>query len=131
MATTSPMRVGQADIFAGQDDQAAQDEARVLAGVQHLRQPVQGGVGVGAAHRLDEGGDGVVMGVAVFVVQHGPALDRFLGDIQGDVDDAVRVGRGAFHRQLQGVEGVAGVAAGHVDQVLRGRPRRCWIWRLP
>ncbi len=74
--------VTQADIFTGQDDQAAQDEARVFAGIEHLRQPVQGGIGVGAAHRLDEGRDGVVVGVAIFVIQHCPALDRLLGHLR-------------------------------------------------
>src|SRR5579871_5322326 len=41
--------VGVADVFGGQDDQAAGDKLDVLSGQQHLGQPVEGGVGVGAA----------------------------------------------------------------------------------
>ena len=36
------------------------------------------------------------------------------------MDDAALIGRGGFDGQLEGVEGVAGVAAGDVDQVLDG-----------
>ncbi len=115
-----PHRVGQADILPGQDDQAAQDEARVFPGVQHFRQPVQGGVRVGAAHRFDEGADRVVMGIPILVVQHRPALDRFLGHLHGDMDHAVRIRGGGFHRQFEGVQGIAGIPAGHVDQVCAG-----------
>jgi hypothetical protein len=53
--------------------------------VQHFRQPVERGVGIGAADRLDEGGDGVVVGVAVGVVDDGLALDGFFGG--GEVDE--------------------------------------------
>ncbi len=50
-------RVGHADVLAGEDDEAAGDEAGVLAGLEHAGQPVEGGVGVGAADALDERGD--------------------------------------------------------------------------
>ena len=58
------LRVGLADVLAGQDDQAADDEAGVLAGLEHAGQPVEAGVGVGAPDALDEGGDHVVVLVA-------------------------------------------------------------------
>ena len=47
------------------------DEPRVLAALQHPRQPVDRRIGVAAAHALDEGGDGVVVGVAGAVVDDG------------------------------------------------------------
>ena len=70
------LRVGQADVFGGQDDDAAGDKHRVLAGLKHACEPVNGGVGVGAADGLDEGGDGVEVGVAALVVGQGSLGDR-------------------------------------------------------
>ena len=49
-------RVGVADVLGREHDHAARDEARVLARLEHRREVVDGGVGVAAAHRLDEGG---------------------------------------------------------------------------
>ena len=48
------LRIGVADVLAGEDHHPARDEARVLAGLEHARQPVERGVGVAAAHGLDE-----------------------------------------------------------------------------
>ena len=96
-------RVGQTDVFACQDDQAAQDEARVFARIEHLGQPVERCIRVAAAHGLDEGRDGVVVRVAVFVVEHGAALDGFLRHIQRDVDDAILVWGRGFDRQFERV----------------------------
>ena len=80
------VRIGQADILAGEDDHAPEDETRLLAGVDHPRHPVERRVGVGAAQALDERADGVVVDVAFLVVEHGAALDGFFGDGAGDVE---------------------------------------------
>ena len=48
-------RVGVADILGGEDDHSADDEERILARLQHPRQPVEGAVGIAAAQALDEG----------------------------------------------------------------------------
>ena len=79
--------VGQADVFAGEDDDAARDETEVFAGVEHFREPVDGAVLVGRAHAFDEGADGVVVGVALFVVDDGFLLNAVFGDGEGEVDD--------------------------------------------
>ena len=42
------LRVGHADVLAGEDHHPAGDEAGILAGLEHPGQPVDGGVGVGA-----------------------------------------------------------------------------------
>ena len=60
------------------------------------------------------------MGVTLFVVEHRPLLDRFLGDGEIDADHTIGVGRGGFDGELQGVEQAAGIAAGHIQQVLAG-----------
>ena len=63
------LRIGHADVLAGEDHHPADDEPGVLAGFEHPAQPVDRGVGVGAAHRLDERADDVVVVVA-------PVADR-------------------------------------------------------
>ena len=85
------LRVGLADVLAGQDDQAAGDEPGVLAGLEHAGQPVEAGVGVGAPDALDERGDDVV--VVVAPVAQGLGAERGLG--VGERDAGGAVGRGA------------------------------------
>ena len=46
--------ISQTDVFTGQNDQAAQDKARIFAGIQHFCQPIKRRVRVAAAYRLDE-----------------------------------------------------------------------------
>ena len=89
------MGIGEADVFAGEDDEASGDEAEVFACVEHFGEPVEGGVGVGAADTFDEGGDGIVVLVAVLVIDHGFFLDTFFGDGVGDVDDSEGIWRGS------------------------------------
>jgi len=66
--------IGEADVLAGEDNDAAGDEHRILAGVDHAHQPVESGIGIGAANALDERADRVVMLVAGPVVEEAPAL---------------------------------------------------------
>ena len=72
------LRVGQPDVFRREDDHSPDDEERVLAGLDHSRQPVERGVGVGAANRLDERRDGVVVEVGLLVVVGAAILQRRL-----------------------------------------------------
>ena len=62
-------RVGVADVLAREDEHAPQDEERVLARLEHAHHPVDRGVRVGAAHRLDERADDVVVLLAGLVVE--------------------------------------------------------------
>src|SRR5574341_100173 len=111
------VRLGQPDILPGQDQQAAHDETRVFPGHDHLRQPEQRRVRVGAAHRLDEGADRVVVLVEALIVMHRPLLDALLGDLQRDVHRAFPIGGRGQDGQFERVEGAAGVAVGDQDQV--------------
>ena len=115
--------VGEADILRGQYQQAPDDEFGVLAGVEHAGQPIEGGVDIGTPHAFDEGGNGIVMGISVTIIQHGPGLDGFLGYLQIEINAAVGCGRGAEDGQLQGIEGVAQIAAGQISQMLQGLGR--------
>ena len=116
-------RVRHADVLRGKDQHAPEQIAWILAGVDHARHPVQGGVRVGAAQALDEGADGVVVGVALLVVQHRAALDRLLGHRPVHAHHSVARRRGRGDRQLQGVEQAARIAVGDVEQVLHGVTR--------
>ena len=58
----------QAHVFAGANKNTAGNKARVLAAFQHTRQPIHGGVRVGAAHGFDKGGNNIVMFVAFFII---------------------------------------------------------------
>ena len=69
-------RVGISDILRCGDDDPPRDERRVLAGGDHRREPVEGCVGIVAAHRLDERGRRLVVLVADAVVFEQPLLRR-------------------------------------------------------
>ena len=74
------LRIGHADVFARADDDPPRDEADVFARVEHLRQPVERRIGIAAAHRFDEGGDRIVVLVAVAIIDHRLFLDALLRD---------------------------------------------------
>jgi hypothetical protein len=71
--------VCKAYILAGRDKHAPEDEAWLLAGIDHPGQPVQRGVGVRAPYAFYEGTGRIVVAIAVPVVQHRPFLYAFLG----------------------------------------------------
>ena len=107
-------RVGHPDVLGGEDHEATRDEPRVLAGLEHPGQPVEPGVGVGAADRLDERGDDVV--VLVLAVPDRARRERGLRERQRDL-----VGAGLHRergRDLERGEEVPTVALGPVDEVL-------------
>lgn len=65
------MAVRQADVLAGGDDDASGDEANVFARVQHLCQPVDGGIGITGADGFDESARRVVVRVAIAIIDYG------------------------------------------------------------
>ena len=73
-------------------------------------QVVHGGVRVGAADGLHEGGQIVIVIVAGFVIAHGRALRDLLCVLHGERDDAVHRPRGGIE-ELDGVERLADIAA--------------------
>ena len=111
-------RVGEPDVLARADHQPAGDEARVLARLDHPGEVVQRGVDVGAADRLDEGADHVVVLVALAVVAHGGLVDGGLGG--REVDGVEPVARGGTGRGLEVGQRPARVAAGQAYEVGAG-----------
>ena len=60
--------ISQADVFRRKAGDSSGDIQRILSGFQHSGQPVDGSVRIGIAHRLVQGGDDVVVFLAVTVV---------------------------------------------------------------
>ncbi len=130
--------IGLADVLHRHAHQPPGDEQWVLPAVEHAGQPVEGGVRIGAAHRLMQGGDQVVVLLAVLVVggaallQHLAQLGRRerLGDPnveqglgQGQQVAAVAVGHGD-HRLARGVVERQGSALMRLGLVQQGLQRR-------
>src|SRR5439155_418888 len=100
------LRVRQSDVLGGGDDQASRHEQRILAGLEHSREPVDGRVGVAASHALDERRDDVVVLVAGAVIKKMSLLQRALDVLERDL-----VGAGQSGRGFESVERHARVAA--------------------
>ncbi len=119
------LRVGVAHVLGGEDDHAAQDEARLLARLQHARHPVDRGVRIGAAHALDERAHDAVVLVAGLVVEQRALLQRLLDVLGADAyrlaspsASAGPVAGGQVGRHLERVEHAARVAARLRDQLV-------------
>ncbi len=78
------VRVGQANVLRGEDDEPASYEQRVLARLEHASHPVDGCVGIAAAHALDQGRHDVVVLVARTVVQQVALLQRVFDVLNRD-----------------------------------------------
>ena len=77
-------RRGKADVFDGHADEAPGDIERVFAGLEHAAQPVKRGVGVGVADGFVQGGDEIVVLLALLVVEEDALLEGFDGDFVGN-----------------------------------------------
>ncbi len=105
--------IGEADVFGGEDDEAAGEETGVFSAGEHFCQPIEGGVGVGAAHAFDEGGNGVVVFVFVGVV----ADLAFGGESAEVVGGDFGVFREAGNDDFEGVEGAAEIAVAEAGEI--------------
>ena len=88
--------------------------------MEHLGQPVKGGIGIAAADAFDEGADRVVVSVVFRVIDDGFALDAFLDDGAGQADGPRFVRFGGQGGKLEGVEATPGVAIANFGQVCCG-----------
>ncbi len=113
-------RVGVADVLGREDEHAPSDELRVLAAVDHAREPVDGGVGIASAHRLDEGADDVVVHVAGLVVGQDPGGARLPHGVECDRSQPVGAGLRPRRRELKRRQCDARIpAGGQCDRGLR------------
>ncbi len=113
------LRVGEADVLHRHAHHAPREVKRRLAAVDHAAEPVKRRVGVGAAHRLVQRADEVVMAVAVLVVERRAALHE--GGKLFRLDGLRAVMRGGEHI-LGEIEHGAAVAVRHADQRPPARP---------
>ncbi len=104
------LRVGHADIFGCGNHEASGNEADVFTAFEHSGEPVEGGVRIRATDALYEGGGGIVVLVAVAVINDGFALDAFFGFVERELDDAFGVGRCGEDSEFQRVEAFTSVA---------------------
>ena len=120
--------IGQADVLGREAHQPPRDVERVLARLQHARQPVEAGVRVGVADRLVQRADEVEVLLARAVVEQRLARERLAHGREVHRRGRPRaVGLGRGHGQLEHVQRGARVAVGgggqEVERVLRdGRP---------
>ena len=101
--------IGKADVFTGRAKDAAAGAGQV-AGFQESGEIVQRGVRVGAAERLHQGREVVIVVIARAVVAHGRDLRELRRVGKRQVDRAVRLPSGG-EEQLDGVGRFAEVAA--------------------
>ena len=78
------LRIGIANILRSLNHNAAGDKLRILPRVDHAREPIDRGIGVAAAHGLDERTDNVIVHVTVFVIRKTAARVGNLHVIDGD-----------------------------------------------
>ena len=102
--------VCETNVFRSTDHQAARDKARVFTGMNHLGEPVERGVGITATYAFDERGNGVVMLIAVGIVNNRLFLDAFLGHRHGHLNDAVFIGWRGEGGDLQRTQRLTGVS---------------------
>ena len=110
------VRIGVADVFAGEDHEPAGEESHVFAPFEHAGEPVDAGVGIAAADAFDQGAGGVVVVVARRIVADGFALDGVGDELAAKPQALGRLGR--QHRHFQRPERPAGIAVGDFGQKL-------------
>ena len=110
-------------VLACKAGHAAGDVEGVFARFQHARQPIDGGVRVGVAHGLVQGGDDVVVFLARLVIEEGLFRGALFEILAGDGDGAVVRDIAVEHRHLEGGERGTRVSVGKdrdgFDEVVR------------
>ena len=115
-ATSQARGIGQADVLDGHAHDAPPHVERIGTAVEHAHQPVQRGIGVRAAHRLVQGRDLVVEGVAALVEAAQVGGQRLFQKVGAD-DTAIRGSRSRA-QLFQHVEQASCIAIGITDHAL-------------
>ncbi len=97
------VRLGEANVFASHADQSSRDVQRILAGFEHARQPIEGCVRIGIAHRLMQRRNQVEMLFAGLVVRQQLALQHVFQQRLRQHAMPFGVGHRAHHERLQSV----------------------------
>ena len=102
--------VGEAHVLAGEAHDAPRNIQRILARLQHARQPVDCGVRIAVAHGFVQRGDQVVVLFAVLIVEQRFFGGALLERLARDDGAAVRLKLAVQHHHLQRVQRRARVA---------------------
>ena len=78
------LRIGVANVLRSLNHNTASDKLGILPRINHAREPIDRGIGVATAHRLNKRTDDVVVHVAVFVVRKATTRVGNLYVIHGD-----------------------------------------------
>ena len=78
--------VSKTNVFTCENHNPPRDKTEIFPGVQHFRQQVHRAFFIRSAHAFDKRADGVVVGVAVAIVNDGLLLDAFLGNCEREVN---------------------------------------------
>ena len=115
------LRVGVANILRSLNHNTTSDKLGVLPRVDHAREPIDRGIGIATAHRLNKRTDDVVVHVAVFVVRKATTRVGNLYIIHGN---GITLSRRRRWRTL----GI-GTRDGNLARKLKRRERRASVTR--
>jgi hypothetical protein len=110
------LRICQANVFGGQNDESTRDKARVLTRLNHAGEIVKGCVRITATDGLDESTDYVIVLISPGVIAHERSIDS-----QSHV---FRINRGyspsAGHSRtcFQRGQGLSGISSCYPNQIL-------------
>ena len=114
-------RLGQTNIFTGEDDQAAGDEKGVLAGLDQAGEIIEGGIGIAGPQAFDKSGNGVVVFFALLVKTEETGLEGILQGNEGNFLVETKT-------VVEKVDDLAGVTIGNGDQPVAGFLVDFYFW---
>jgi hypothetical protein len=82
-------RIGEANVFACENDDAPCDEPEILASMQHFCEPVHRAFLIGIAHAFNKGTDRVVVRIASPIINDRFLLNAFFGDMKREMNCAI------------------------------------------
>ncbi len=112
--------IGQSHVLRRTNDHAAGNEPGVFTRMDHFGKPVEGGIHITSPHRLYKGRDGVVVRVAIGIIDDRLFLNALFGHGEIDMDTAIGSRGGGQDGDLKGIERLAGVSIRHGGQMPQG-----------
>ena len=78
--------------------------------MEHLGQPVKGGIGVATPETLDKGTRRVVVIIPSPIINNGLLLDAFGSSLQGNANASLRAKGSSTRGDLKGIKTLSGIA---------------------
>jgi hypothetical protein len=86
-------RIGEANVFARENDDAPCDETEIFTGMEHFCEPVHRAFFVRSAHAFNERTDRVVVRIASPIINDRFLLNALFGNLKREMNYAARVRR--------------------------------------